>query len=262
MRGSSEARRYTLARLVHPAPKRMPKGTDLLAVAGRHLGEKCVLGAPVPKDHPNWKGPWDCSEFVTWCVFQVSGRLYGCTQKDAGPPATARAYSGAWADDSRRLGMAISVLQAARTPGAAVLRYPQIAANGHVVLSDGNGGTIEAMGGAFGVRRGFLDGRRWDVGILVPWIHYAQSSSVAAPTRPQILFKLGDAGDDVRELQLQLIGAGLSPGDIDGMFGPHTQAAVVAFQLEYGLVADGEAGPKTLESLAFAQPKPRKKEST
>ena len=234
----------------------MARGTDLLDVAGRHLGEKYVLGAPVPKDNPYWRGPWDGSEFVSWCVFQVSGRLYGCAQKDAGPAATAKAYVGAWGDDSRRLGMVITVFQAARTPGAVVLRYPQNAANGHLALSDGNGGTIEAMGRSFGVCRGFLDGRRWDTGVLVPWIDYSQTGSVAAPTRPQILLKLGDAGSDVRDLQQQLIGAGFSPGDIDGVFGPHTQAAVIAFQLESGLVPDGEAGPKTLETLAIVQPEP------
>ncbi len=234
----------------------MAKGVDLLSLAGQHIGEKYVLGAPVPKDNASWKGPWDCSEFVSWCVFQASGRLYGCLYNDAGPAAAAKAYTGAWSDDSRRLGATVSLLQATRTPGAAVLRYPQPAAHGHIVLSDGNGGTIEAMGRAFGVCRGSLDDRRWDTGVLVPWIEYAETGSVAAPTRPQRLVKLGDAGNNVREVQQQLIAAGFSPGDLDGVFGPHTQAAVVAFQLDQGLVPDGEVGPKTLEALASAQSTP------
>jgi hypothetical protein len=232
----------------------MATGDDLVALAAKHIGEKYVLGVQVPKDNADWKGPWDCAEFASWCVFQVSQRLYGCTAGDASPPASADAFTGAWADDVRRLGDAISVERAARTPGAAVLRVPQPGAIGHVVISDGKGGTIEAMGSAFGVRRGSLDQRHWSTGVLVPWIDYTEAAAGIAPAPPPALLMLGDAGDDVRQLQLQLAAAGFSPGVVDGIFGPHTQAAVVAFQLQNGLVGDGEVGPQTRAALANAQP--------
>jgi murein L,D-transpeptidase YcbB/YkuD len=45
---------------------------------------------------------------------------------------------------------------------------------------------------------------------------------------------------------------GIDPGPSDGSFGPHTAAAVLAFQLMNGLVADGEAGPQTLKALGLA----------
>lgn len=53
----------------------------------------------------------------------------------------------------------------------------------------------------------------------------------------------GDKGDDVRQLQTRLhVGA-------DGVFGPRTEAAVVAFQKSHGLTPDGVVGPKTAAKL-------------
>lgn len=61
----------------------------------------------------------------------------------------------------------------------------------------------------------------------------------------------GDQNQAVRRLQQQLnqAGAGLF---LDGDFGDATEAAVRAYQLKVGLVADGVAGEKTLAALAGA----------
>src|SRR5262249_50756171 len=40
----------------------------------------------------------------------------------------------------------------------------------------------------------------------------------------------------------QVMGAGLA---VDGIIGPHTRAAIIAFQRSEGLAADGIAGPMT-----------------
>jgi peptidoglycan hydrolase-like protein with peptidoglycan-binding domain len=56
-------------------------------------------------------------------------------------------------------------------------------------------------------------------------------------------------GGKVGDIQQALSTAGFVPGPIDGEFGPHTQAAVVAFQLSRGLLADGEVGPITAAEL-------------
>ncbi|MFF8195050.1 peptidoglycan-binding protein [Streptomyces bobili] len=50
------------------------------------------------------------------------------------------------------------------------------------------------------------------------------------------------------EAQCLLRRAGISPGGIDGMFGPLTQRAVRAMQKRSGLVADGMIGPLSFES--------------
>ncbi|MEU9272922.1 peptidoglycan-binding protein [Streptomyces sp. NPDC048251] len=59
----------------------------------------------------------------------------------------------------------------------------------------------------------------------------------------------GAAGPEVAEAQCLLRRAGISPGGIDGMFGPLTQRAVKAFQTGAGLAVDGTVGPDTWKAL-------------
>lgn len=65
-------------------------------------------------------------------------------------------------------------------------------------------------------------------------------------TRP--VLQTGDSGDQVRELQ-RLLGV-----TSDGIFGPDTKAAVVAFQTAHGLAADGIVGPLTWAALDGSAP--------
>jgi peptidoglycan hydrolase-like protein with peptidoglycan-binding domain len=64
------------------------------------------------------------------------------------------------------------------------------------------------------------------------------------------LLKRGMHGDDVLELQGQLnyVGA-VPPLEQDAIFGPKTQAAVIAVQAENGLVTDGIVGPLTRAAM-------------
>lgn len=66
----------------------------------------------------------------------------------------------------------------------------------------------------------------------------------------------GDAGRTVQALQQQLRHLGYcdldGPVNVDGEFGARTHHAVTAFQHDYGLVADGVAGPKTWHALQHA----------
>ncbi|GAA3820549.1 hypothetical protein GCM10022403_062460 [Streptomyces coacervatus] len=59
----------------------------------------------------------------------------------------------------------------------------------------------------------------------------------------------GDAGPEVAEVQCLLRRAGISPGGIDGMFGPLTQGAVKRIQQRAGLEVDGLVGPRTWKAL-------------
>ncbi|MBV2357745.1 peptidoglycan-binding protein [Streptomyces sp. J2-1] len=59
----------------------------------------------------------------------------------------------------------------------------------------------------------------------------------------------GDQGPQVAEVQCLLRRAGISPGGIDGMFGPLTMGAVERFQIRARLHVDGIAGPHTWEEL-------------
>ena len=230
-------------------------GQDILKLARRHVGERYVWGSIAPKNNPRWTGPWDCAELASWLVYQVAARLYGCSDNSA-DPALADAYTGFWLRDARAVGEAVSVDRAAATPGAAVLRHS--GAGGHIVISDGRGGTVEAHSTRRGVIRHSLANRRWDTGVLVPGVAYSHrpgGSPVLAPT--VVVFRLTEPwmeGTVVLEIQRALKAAGYHPGPLDGIFGPMTGSAVRSYQAARGLVADGEVGPNTARSLGVSLP--------
>ncbi|WP_375498015.1 N-acetylmuramoyl-L-alanine amidase [uncultured Jatrophihabitans sp.] len=56
-------------------------------------------------------------------------------------------------------------------------------------------------------------------------------------------------GDDVAELQTQLMELGFTLSRADGVFGLSTAAALRSFQRDYGLIADGICGLDTLRAL-------------
>lgn len=232
-------------------------GVRILQLARKHIGEPYVLGALAPKNNPQWKGPWDCAEFASWLVFQAAGVLYGCESNSANP-AIADAFTGHWARDVERLGRRISVEQAARTPGAAVLRNPQPGAVGHIVISDGRGGTVEAHSTKAGVIASTVSGRRWDTGILIPRIEYSERADQEVKKPKITIYRLTEPhmkGPAVREIQRGLKEKKFMAGRIDGDFGPNTHAAVVSFQASRGLLVDGEVGPTTARALGVKLPR-------
>ena len=68
---------------------------------------------------------------------------------------------------------------------------------------------------------------------------------------PYRVLKRGSSGTDVEQLQKGLIKAGydVGPDGADGVYGRHTQEAVLAFQRKLGLVDDGIAGALTQDLL-------------
>lgn len=58
-----------------------------------------------------------------------------------------------------------------------------------------------------------------------------------------MVFKIGHCGNEVKQIQLAL---GLK---VDGIFGKKTEKAVIEFQKENGLFADGVVGEQTLDAL-------------
>jgi g-D-glutamyl-meso-diaminopimelate peptidase len=63
------------------------------------------------------------------------------------------------------------------------------------------------------------------------------------------ILRLGDRGSDVMEIQSLLKKIGYDPGPIDGIFGRRTQQAIIQFQKDNGLTADGIIGPNTYRVL-------------
>ncbi|RDY72243.1 hypothetical protein DXT76_02465 [Halobacillus trueperi] len=54
---------------------------------------------------------------------------------------------------------------------------------------------------------------------------------------------------NVRDLQTKLQKLGYQPGPIDGIYGPRTKQAIIAFQHQEGLEVDGSAGPLTTNRM-------------
>jgi len=120
---------------------------DFVTLCLRQNGDRYVFGAETKLSDPD-PDAFDCSELVQWACAQV-----GVTIPD-GSGAQAAHCTG------------IPVAQAGTTRGA-LLFHP-----GHVAVSLGDGKhTIEAMGTAYGVRKGTVAGR-FTSGGLIPGMSY------------------------------------------------------------------------------------------
>lgn len=232
----------------------MTTGAEILNLARKHLSEK-YRNVQVPKDDQNWNGPWDCAEFASWLIYQTSGILFGCTDPNA-RPAKADAYTGAWRTDANKRGRMVSVEEAAATPGAVLLRYPPPGKQmGHIAISDGEGGTVEAMDQRHGVTTGRVSGRRWDTGVLVPGIAYVRNARVVPVKAPSMLYAEDAPNmnpEVVRRIQNALAEKGFPTRDAAGRFAEGTTDAVLDFQADRGIVADGQIGPNTAERLGIS----------
>lgn len=241
-------------------------GEDIIKVATSRLGQRYVLGAHVPKDNPNWRGPWDCAEFASWCAWQAYRVAFGMRplRADRGD-----AYSGFWYDDASEPGVAIRWQNALNIPGALLVRRPRPGTIGHVAISLGDGRqTIEARGAKLGV--GIFDAaalRPWDIGVLLPGVDYSAEGVESmtgpadfepAPVKvPAGFFALQSPhlkGPEVLLIQRALVAKGIDPGPLDGDFGPMTEAAVVSLQAAEGLEVDGIVGPSTAGELGLPFP--------
>ena len=65
------------------------------------------------------------------------------------------------------------------------------------------------------------------------------------------LSKIGSRGTEVRNIQTRLKSWGYYSYTVDGIYGWRTAEAVKKFQRKHGLVADGIAGPRTLEKIGL-----------
>jgi N-acetylmuramoyl-L-alanine amidase len=229
--------------------------SDVFDLAIGHQKEPYRLGARAPMTNAKWKGPWDCAEFASWCLYQATGVLFGTEPRS--DPIRADAFTGFWAEQALAVNAAVPIELAARTVGAFLVRKPAPGKIGHIVISDGKGGTIEAHSTARGVIRSTLSGRRWDLGVIIPDV-----VAFAAPALPPISIATHTlrvqspliADRVVKDVQRALVSRGFNPGRNDGVYGPQTAHAVRDFQAEAGLVADGEVGPATFKALKIKVP--------
>jgi N-acetylmuramoyl-L-alanine amidase len=69
--------------------------------------------------------------------------------------------------------------------------------------------------------------------------------------RNYALSKYGSTGEEVKKIQTKLKNWGYYDGDVDGIYGSKTVAAVKKFQQKNNLTVDGIAGPNTLKALGI-----------
>jgi N-acetylmuramoyl-L-alanine amidase len=227
----------------------MPKGSDIINLARTRIGSQYVFGVLAPKDDRNYPGPWDCAEFVSWVLYQLTGKLYGCTNNN-GNPHTADAYSGHFARDIKNGTLIpISLDEAKRTVGAILVRVAEGELVGHVAFSEGNGKTVEANSTKYGTIESHIDGRRWDLAAKVPGIEHEGEGDAEIVTPPaHTIYRLTTPmmhDEFIKEIQKR-IGV-----NVDGWYGKQTFTAVKAFQIGHGLTPDGEVGQQTLIALGL-----------
>ena len=125
---------------------------------------------------------------------------------------------------------------------------------GHIVISDGKGGTIEAHSPRTGVIKSTLNGRNWHACVLVPGIEYRVGKDIVVVTKPDFIYKYKKPlmiDNKIKDIQKALKEKGFDPKGFDGKFGKDTQVAVIAFQSFSGIVIDGEVGHETLKALGL-----------
>ncbi len=232
-------------------------GNAIIAAAEQKLGQKYVFGARVPLDDKNWTGPWDCAEYTSWAIYQVCSRVYGCTNNNLSPKK-ADAWTGSWKRDALSIGIRIDKNVARFIPGAMLLQRG--ATSGHIVISDGSGnGSLEARGRNYGVVRHVVNGRPWDMGILVPGIEYENPneesliSNEASPIEEPVVFRTLKKGfqtsEGIAATQEALTKLGFFDGAVNSVFDVMTEIAVRDFQISAGLTPNGIVDSETSSEL-------------
>lgn len=137
--------------------------------------------------------------------------------------------------------------------------------DGHIGVYMGGGYTMEMMGFDYDCRRKKVTDGKWTEWGRLPkdMISYnanpASSASAmpSAPANPATaplfaypgLLRRGSRGEAVKKLQSALNGIGFGCGDVDGIYGEKTEAAVKRLQGVSGLDVDGVFGPITYAAL-------------
>lgn len=93
--------------------------------------------------------------------------------------------------------------------------------------------------------------RKIGVLLIIAIMLFVSYNVVVRNAEVQALSKYGSRGKEVRQIQTKLKNWGYYSGNVDGVYGSATLAAVKKFQKKNGLTADGIAGTKTLEAMGI-----------
>lgn len=142
-------------------------------------------------------------------------------------------------------------------PGTAVFTGSSPGNHPHVGLYAGNGKVIEASGTQAGVCTSNITATKWTFYGELKNVLY---DGTEEPIEVIDVIRKGDKGTAVRNLQKKLLELGykLPKYGADGDFGSETEAAVKAFQKDWGLTQDGIVGPETQKMLDSVPAKEKK----
>lgn len=195
----------------------------------------------------------DCSGLFTWAFKQLGGTMYHGSNT----------MYLKWCDQKGKLEKGKRTDFATLKPGTAVFVW-----NGksysHVGLFVGGDTVIEAQETKAGVTTSKITATKWTHWGELTGVNYVAGGDVPAPTpapdpapepEKKPTLRKGNKGQYVTLLQTMLINRGyqLPRYGADGSFGAETEAAVKAFQKDWGLTQDGVAGPRTWEKLETTQ---------
>lgn len=133
-------------------------GAAIVAKAMTQAGDPYIFGYEVDLDDLDPKA-FDCSELLQWVCAQLG-------VKPIMPDGAAGQH-----DFCKEQGTMVSIEKAVKTVGALLFRISS--SGNHVVISRGDGSTIEAKGAAYGVGVFSTKNRGWTAAALIPGVKYA-----------------------------------------------------------------------------------------
>ena len=122
---------------------------------------------------------------------------------------------------------------------------------GHIGYAISNTEVIEARGTAYGVVMTVLKNRDWAKAARPYWWSDIQPAPVPVLTRELYYTNPMMRGNDVEMVQDRLADLKYDCGTADGIFGEKTKNAVIKFQKDNELKADGIVGQRTALKLGF-----------
>ena len=186
----------------------------------------------------------DCSGLFAWAFRQLGGSIAH------GSNSIYRSYcssKGTMKAGKKSGGAGI-------LPGTAVFTGKSADSHPHIGLYIGDGTVIEAQGTNAGVIESKVTNSKWTYWGELKGIDYSgETPDTPAEEEGQLCptIRRGSTGEFVIVCQEILVDLGydLGPSNVDGKFGPKTEAAVKTFQQRHGLQPDGVVGPKTWAQL-------------
>lgn len=235
----------------------MTTGKAILKIARTKLGHEYELGAQIDVRDRDAPGPWDCAEYVSWAVYQATGQVWGSRERDYALGDGLDSYTGWWNADSLARGSRIAVPDALAIPGAILLRAPHdpSALRGHIALSTGDAGTLEAHSRARGVLAFTAQSRFWHTGLLLPDVSYERTPGDFWYQPAKRAWRYNPLeplrGKQVHKIKRKLKSKGFDGGEPVDVFTEATHVAVMAFQKAKDLLVDGIVGLQTLRALGY-----------